>query len=70
MLLFETHLQHKAKGPEHSSRHRNAHNIVDGGKDEIEMDPSHCLLGEVKTSHHIHQVILKTISNQGTASET
>ena len=55
------HLQHKAKRSEDTGRHRNAHNIVDGGKDEVKTNSSHSFLGEVQAAHHIYQVILQTI---------
>lgn len=62
VVLRKTHLQHKAQRSEHPSGHRDAHNIVNGCKDEVEMDPPNSLLGEVEASHHVHQVILQSVS--------
>lgn len=58
MLLPKTYLQHKAQRPEHPSGHGDAHDVVDGGEDEVEMDPPNSLFGKVEASHNVHQVIL------------
>lgn len=49
-----------------TSSDRNANQIVDQSKDEVDPDPLDCLLGEVDTADNVQQVILQAESKSET----